>query len=118
MTQSLENLQTAYEKLVSEYGGISSTSTTKFDGLKDYFSSVLGISDREQIYIVGAGTRPTNLPIRFAQGKQSTVFTQVGVGFVEADAAKTLDQVSESCATTLKNYAERGRINYGVILLV
>ncbi|MDA7500759.1 hypothetical protein N8486_02580, partial [Akkermansiaceae bacterium] len=70
------------------------------------------------VYAVGAGTRPTNLPIRFSQGRQATQETALGVGFVVVPDNKTSDSITNSSTTTLRNYAERGRGHYKAMVLV
>lgn len=118
MTTAENSLNAAYRSMRERYqGGISNTSTAKFDEIKDLFGELFGVSS-DEVYVVGAGTRPTNLPIRFSQGRQATTYTPLGVGFVTSDGAKTLTDLTESCSTTLSNYAERGRTHYGSIILV
>ena len=113
-----EILKTKYSEMCNKFPkGLSSTSTAKFDDLKDYFGSVFNVG-ADEIYMVSAGTRPTNLPIRLSQGRQATKYTKLGVGWVFSDGTEDLESMTNSVATTINNYAERGRTHYGSILLI
>jgi 5-methylcytosine-specific restriction protein B len=104
-----DDLATLYDQMVAEYaGGISNTSTAKFDEIRGLFSKLFVLGD-DDVYCVGAGTRTTNLPIRFTQGRQATQKTPLGVGFVAVPEGKSASSVTESATTTLCNYADRGR---------
>ena len=99
-------------------GGLSSTSTRKFEGVIDKFSNRLGI-DVDDIYAVSAGTRPTNIPIRLTQGDQSSKQTALGLAYVQAPPEKTEDQIAASAAGSIRGcMVNRHRAHYDNILVV
>lgn len=113
-----EDLNRLYSEMVTTYnGGLSNTSTAKFDAIRDLFGQLFGLS-RDDVYAVGAGTRPTNLPIRFSQGRQATQETDLGIGFLLLPNGGDLAAFTESATNTLRNYAERGRGHYKAMILV
>ncbi|MCX6864851.1 MAG: hypothetical protein NTV46_01290 [Verrucomicrobia bacterium] len=113
-----EKLNTLYQEMVAKYaGGLSNTSTAKFYPIRELFGGLFGVSSAD-VYAVGAGTRTTNLPIRFSQGRQATQETSLGVGFVIVPEGKTSFSTTNSATTTLRNYAERGRGHYKAMILV
>ena len=113
-----DKIAVLYQEMCSSYpGGVSNTSTAKFGDFESLFKELFSLED-DEVYIVGAGTRPTNLPIRFSQGRQATKHTKLGVGFVVSDGKKSLDSLIESSSTTLNNYAARGRTHYDSIVLI
>lgn len=115
-TQKLTEL---YLRMVKNFpGGISNTSTAKFNEIKSYLAKLLGLTD-DDLYIVGAGDRTTNLPIRLTQGGQATKKTELGVGFYIVESGRDFRQALDSATTSTVNYlAQRGRGNYNAILLV
>jgi hypothetical protein len=113
-----DELKRLYDEMIASYeGGLSNTSTAKFDDMRDFFAALFGLG-RSDVYAVGAGTRTTNLPIRFSQGRQATQETALGVGFVVNVEGRTVEATTKSATTTLCNYAERGRGHYKSMILV
>jgi hypothetical protein len=114
--QTLQNrLQRLYDRMLQDYsGGISNTSTKKFDPLKSFFAEVLNIPETE-VYITGAGTRPTNLEVRLTQGLQATKHTVLGLGFLVASNEKQLERISESALVTIEKFLGRKKASYDAI---
>lgn len=107
-----------YNEMTANYpGGLSNTSTSKFNDIRDFIGSLFSLTS-DDVYAVGAGTRPTNLPIRFSQGRQATQETALGVGFVVVPDNQNSESITNSSTTTLRNYAERGRGHYKAMILV
>lgn len=99
-------------------GGLSNTSTQKFNNFRQFFQDILNLGSGD-IYIVGAGTRTTNIPIRLTQGRQGTRHTRLGVGFVTTDDEDKIEKVSDSAMTSIRRYVvERGRGNYEAIIVL
>jgi hypothetical protein len=98
-------------------GGLSNTSTQKFNNFKEFFQEVVGL-DPDDIYLVGAGTRTTNIPIRLTQGRQRNKHTRLGIGFVSTDDENKVQKVSDSAMTSIERYiVQEGRGSYEAILI-
>ena len=119
MTIAQDRLTGLFRQMESDYpGGVSNTSTAKFNNIRDYLSELFLIQN-DDVYIVGAGKkRSTNLPIRLSQGEQATKHTKLGIGFVESDGKKTLEDLTTSASKTITNYESRGQLLYDSIILV
>jgi MoxR-like ATPase len=63
---------------------LASTSTTKFDPLRDYLAATLGI-DKDSVYTSGASSRASNIPIRLNQGKAQYTHFRLGVFVLGTD---------------------------------
>ena len=115
----IQKLTLLYQKMVKDFpGGISNTSTAKFDEMRHFLSERLQLNS-DDIYIVGADKRTTNLPIRLTQGGQAMKRTELGVAVFTVGAGKDVDKTVGSASTSIRNYlSERGRGNYNAILLV
>ncbi len=116
---AVKQLTLLYQKMVKDFpGGVSNTSTAKFDEIRHFLSERLELS-LDDIYIVGADKRTTNLPIRLTQGGQAMKRTELGVAVFTVGGGKDVDKAVGSASTSIRNYlAERGRGNYNAILLV
>jgi hypothetical protein len=113
----LLKLQMLYEDLKANFdGGISNTSTKKFDEMKAYLARQLGLSE-EEIYFTGAGTRVANLEVRLSQGVQATKSTALGVGVFISKPGK-LDETVQSGMKTCEKFMGRGKANYDAILFL
>ena len=64
-------------------GGLSNTSTKKFDELVKIVSKITDI-DQEEIYITAATSRASNLWNRLAQGKPLTQHFSLALGIIDA----------------------------------
>jgi len=116
----IEELNKLYEELLTSYsGGLSNTSTVKFEGIKELFSSKLGISV-DDIYATGAGTRPGNLEVRLSQGVQATKHTVLGLGFIVDDknTAENREKLTKSAFVTIQKFLGRGKSKYDNILIL
>lgn len=65
-------------------GGLSNTSTKKFDLLVPIVAEMTGL-DEDDIYITAAASRASNLWNRLAQGKPLTRHYNLAVGIIDAD---------------------------------
>ncbi|WP_370289295.1 AAA family ATPase [Nocardioides sp.] len=63
---------------------LASTSTTKFDPLRDYLAAALGI-DKDSVYPSGASSRASNVPIRLNQGKAQYTHFRLGLFVLGTD---------------------------------
>lgn len=115
----IQKLTLLYQKMVKNFpGGVSNTSTAKFDEIRHFLSERLQLTP-DDIYIVGADKRTTNLPIRLTQGGQAMKKTELGVAVFTVGAGKDVDKAVGSASTSIRNYlSERGRGNYNAILLI
>ncbi|HGJ65254.1 TPA: hypothetical protein ENS27_07670, partial [bacterium] len=75
----IEKLKSLFSTMLETFqGGLSSTSTNKFDEIKTLFQKEFKIQNSD-IYATGAGTRPGNLEVRLSQGVQATTHTVLGL---------------------------------------
>jgi len=73
------------DSIVSRFpGGLSNTSTKKFDLLVPIVAEMTGL-DEDNIYITAAASRASNLWNRLAQGKPLTRHYNLAVGIIDAD---------------------------------
>ena len=78
----LDKMNELYQQMIQNYeGGLSNTSTKKFDGIVSSIAGMLGIPENE-VYATGSGSRPGNLEVRLSQGVRATTHTTVGLGFI------------------------------------
>ena len=120
MSNKLDELRQLYSQLLVEYpNGLSSTSTSKFEGIKRFFSSWLEIEQNE-IYATGAGTRPGNLEVRLSQGLQATKHTKLGLAFLYDDKNTEDNRIklTDSALVTIEKFLGRGKAHYDGILII
>lgn len=111
-----DHLNKLYASLTERYiGGLSNTSTAKFDKFYEYFSELLKIND---VYAVAAASRPTNLQIRLTQGKQTTKHTQLGLGFLVASNATQANALSDSALVSVEKLLNEGRAGYDAVGII
>lgn len=76
--QELHSIETRFT------GGLSNTSTKKFDDLIKIVSEISGV-EQEKIYITAATSRASNLWNRLAQGKPLTQHFSFALGIIDAE---------------------------------
>lgn len=107
-----------YSDLVNNYtGGLSNTSTAKFNAWKNKFAEWAGLI-ADDVYIVSAGTRPGNLPIRLTQGRTTTRKTALGIGVMSADDLEDGMSKAESALNASWAYRDEGRALYDAIGII
>lgn len=116
----ITKIQEIYNNLVAKYnGGLSNTSTAKFDELKKYLCTELSL-ESDDLYITGSGTRPGNLEVRLSQGVQATAHTQLAVCFIvdEKDTEENRRKLTNSSFVTIRKSIGRGKASYDSILVI
>lgn len=116
----IEELKRLYTELLANYaGGLSNTSTSKFEEIKNLFSSTFDIPVGD-IYATGAGTRPGNLEVRLSQGVQATKHTILGLGFLVDDknTEENREKLTNSAFVTVTKFLGRGKSTYDNILIL
>jgi hypothetical protein len=107
-----------YTDLTENYrNGLSNTSTAKFNSWKTKFAEWAGLRE-EEVYIVSAGTRPGNLPIRLTQGRTTTRKTALGIGVMSADDREDGVSKAKSALNASWAYRDEGRALYDAIGIV
>lgn len=109
-----------YNELLSKYeGGISNTSTSKFNDIKSLFRDRYGLTD-EDIYATGAGSRPGNLEVRLSQGVQATKHTALCVAFLidKRNSEENRKKLAKSTFVTARKSMGRGKSSYDNILVL
>ena len=113
-------LSSLWTELLNNYSdGVSNTSTTKYNAIRELLATILGVPATE-IYATGAKTRTSNLDTRFVQGNQAGRHTEVGVAFMQVEnAATNLETLSESAVVTSKKFVDGtdAKTSYNVILI-
>jgi len=120
MGLKIDQLKKLYSDLLVKYpGGMSNTSTKKFDPIKLAFSDWLQIPV-EDIYATGAATRPSNLEVRLSQGLQAIKHTKLGLAFLldESNTDKNRERLTDSTLVTIKKFLGRGKAHYDAILIL
>ena len=115
----IEKINGLYKELLSKYeGGISNTSTSKFNDIKALFRNRYGLSE-DDIYAIGAGSRPGNLEVRLSQGIQATKHTVLCVAFLidQRDNEDNRIKLTKSAFVTAKKSMGRGKSSYDNILV-
>ncbi len=116
-----KRLQELYgEMLVAHPKGLSSTSTTKFDGARKYLANELGIST-DDIYLTGSGKRAGNLEVRLSQGQQANQHTKLGVAYLldEIGSKENRTKLTNSAFSTAEKYVgASGKAEYDCILII
>lgn len=109
-----------YKELLSKYeGGISNTSTSKFNDIKSLFRDRYGLTD-EDIYATGAGSRPGNIEVRLSQGVQATKHTALCIAFLidKKNSEENRKKLAKSTFVTARKSMGRGKSSYDNILVL
>ena len=116
----LDKMNELYQQMIQNYeGGLSNTSTKKFDGIVSSIAEMLGISENE-VYATGSGSRPGNLEVRLSQGVRATIHTTVGLGFIvdEKNTPENVAKLTNSALVTCKKFLGRGKAHYDNIVIL
>lgn len=123
------DIDAAFGRLLTKFrGGISNTSTVKYDEISSLISLATGIP-RDEMYATGTTSkRPSNLDTRFPQGNQRNQHAELGIGFLQVlrgDGRGSRDQriaqYREKALNTVRKFvtgAERGTTFSAILLLV
>lgn len=118
--KTAEQLNYLWAALLTNYpDGVSNTSTTKYNDIRELLSRVLGVKVNE-VYATGAKTRTSNLDTRFVQGNQAGRHTPVGVAFMQVENGTTnLETLSDSAVVTSRKFVDGtdAATSYDVILI-
>lgn len=114
----INKINELYEQMQQKYGGLSSTSTKKFDDIVSSIAELLGIPE-EEVYATGSGSRPGNLEVRLSQGIRATIHTTVGLGFIvdEKNNPDNVVKLTNSALVTCKKFLGRGKAHYDNIVI-
>lgn len=116
----LDKMNELYQQMIQNYdGGLSNTSTKKFDGIVSSIAGMLGIPENE-VYATGSGSRPGNLEVRLSQGVRATTHTTVGLGFIvdEKNTPENVTKLTNSALVTCKKFLGRGKAHYDNIVIL
>ena len=116
----LDKMNELYQQMIQNYeGGLSNTSTKKFDGIVASIAKMLGIPENE-VYATGSGSRPGNLEVRLSQGVRATIHTTVGMGFIvdEKNTPENVAKLTNSALVTCKKFLGRGKAHYDNIVIL
>lgn len=114
-----DSLNEKFTEMLANYtGGLSNTSVSKFDGIRELFCSHLDINGEDAVYAIGAGTRPGNIEVRLSQGTRAFKHTTLGLAFVKTDDQSKVETLSNSSVTTITGFLDRGKANYDSILVL
>lgn len=120
---ALAKLNDLFEELLDKYsGGISNTSTTKYDAIRALVARQLEL-DVEGVYATGATTRISNLDTRLAQGNQRNQHDPLALAFVRiptngADRDHVIEKTRASFLATCGKFVtgeERGTTFDGIL---
>ena len=116
----LDRMNELYQQMIQKYeGGLSNTSTKKFDEIVSSIAKLVGIPEKD-VYATGSGSRPGNLEVRLSQGVRATTHTIVGLGFI-VDEKKDHDNVAKltnSALVTCRKFLGRGKAHYDNIVIL
>ncbi len=115
----LDKINDLYKQMLEKYdGGLSNTSTKKFDDITKAVSDLLEI-DNIEIYATGSGSRPGNLEVRLSQGVRATIHTTVGLGFIidEKNDIDNVNKLTNSALVTCRKFLGRGKAHYDNIII-
>lgn len=115
----LNDINALYQQMLQKFeGGLSNTSTKKFDDIVSSIANVLGIPV-EEVYATGSGSRPGNLEVRLSQGVRATIHTTVGLGFIvdEKNNPNNVEKLTNSALVTCKKFLGRGKAHYDNIVI-
>ena len=116
----LSELQTRYTEMCQKFdGGLSNTSTKKFDPIIQLFSKNFNIP-AEDIYAVGSGSRPGNIEVRLSQGTRATQHTKLGLTFIvdEMGTPENTKKLTNSAFVTIEKFLGRGKSSYENVLVI
>lgn len=116
----LDKMNELYQNMIQKYdGGLSNTSTKKFDDIVSSIAEMLGIPEKE-VYATGSGSRPGNLEVRLSQGVRATIHTTVGLGFIVDDKStpENVVKLTNSALVTCKKFLGRGKAHYDNIVIL
>lgn len=116
----LNELQERYDEMCQSFdGGLSNTSTKKFDPIRKLFADKFNIP-MDDIYAVGSGTRPGNIEVRLSQGMRATTHTKLGLTFIvdEAGTEDNRNKLTKSAFVTVEKFMGRGKSSYENILVI
>ena len=116
----LDKMNELYQNLIQKYdGGLSNTSTKKFDDIVSSIAEMLGIPENE-VYATGSGSRPGNLEVRLSQGVRATIHTTVGLGFIVDDknTPENVAKLTRGALVTCKKFLGRGKAHYDNIVIL
>ncbi len=116
----IDKMNELYQQMLQNYeGGLSNTSTKKFDGIVASIASLLGIPEKD-VYATGSGSRPGNLEVRLSQGVRATTHTIVGLGFIvdEKNDQENVAKLTNSALVTCKKFLGRGKAHYDNIVIL
>lgn len=116
----LDKMNELYQNMIQKYdGGLSNTSTKKFDDIVSSIAEMLGIPENE-VYATGSGSRPGNLEVRLSQGVRATIHTTVGLGFIVDDknTPENVAKLTNSALVTCKKFLGRGKAHYDNIVIL
>ena len=103
MATLIETITKHFKEMVAQYPeGLSSTSTKKFDVIRNDLANSFGLSF-DDVYAVGAKDRPGNLEVRLCQGERATMHTMLGVGFMydKENTEENRKKLTQSAFVTL-----------------
>ena len=115
----LTKINELYQEMLSKFkGGISNTSTSKFNDIKALFVDKYGLSDAD-VYATGSGTRPGNLEVRLSQGVQATKHTLLCLAFLidKTGTKENREKLVKSTFVTIRKSFGRGKASYENILI-
>lgn len=115
----LNKLGQKYSEMLENYaGGLSNTSVSKFNGVRDLFREQFAIENEDGIYAIGSGSRPGNIEVRLSQGIRAFIHTQLGLAFIKAEDDQKAQKLSDSAVVTINSFLERGKATYDSILVL
>lgn len=120
MATLIETITKHFKEMVAQYPeGLSSTSTKKFDVIRNDLANSFGLSF-DDVYAVGAKDRPGNLEVRLCQGERATMHTMLGVGFMydKENTEENRKKLTQSAFVTLTKMLNRGKASYEMVLLM
>ena len=115
----ITKLNELYAALLSKYtGGISNTSTSKFNDIKNLFKETYNLTD-DDVYATGAGNRPGNLEVRLSQGVQATKHTALCLAFLidKKGSKENREKLTNSTFVTIRKSLGRGKSSYDNIII-
>lgn len=115
-----DKLQQKYDEMCQNFeGGLSNTSTKKFDPIRELFAETFNLPV-EDIYAVGSGSRPGNIEVRLSQGTRATTHTTLGLAFIvdEVGTPENRLKLTQSAFVTIEKFLGRGKSSYENVLVI
>lgn len=113
-----EELKQLYLDLLENYpNGLSNTSIAKFNPWRERIAQWANLDDHD-VYVVSAGTRPGNLPIRLTQGRATTNKKRLGVGVINAFEHSDGLAKARAALRASWEYRTQGRAFYSAIAII